>query len=168
MPVSIWESIASTAWWAFMLYLAVVAACWQARKPSTLSLNKLIFFPLYSFTLAAICAAISMHPTPWQITATSAALFLGTAAGWAQSHWLGTTIHPETRSIAVKGSYLPMLFLIAATLAKFHFGFSLQLDPKFLASGIYNLPLFTLFGFFTGLSIGRYCFARQALKRANA
>lgn len=168
MPVSIWESIASTSWWAFVLYLVVVAACWQARKPSKISLNKLIFLPLYSFTLAAICAAISMHPTPWQITATGAALFLGASAGWAQSHWLGTTIDLATRSVAVKGSYLPILCLIAATLAKLAFGFSLQFDPKFIASGVYNLPLFTLFGFFTGLSIGRYGFARQALKRASA
>lgn len=168
MPVSIWESIASTSWWAFVLYLAVVAACWQARKPSNISLNKLIFFPLYSFTLAAICAAISMHPTPWQITATSAALFLGTATGWVQSLWLGSTIDVATKSVAIKGSYLPILFLIAATFAKLAFGFSLQLDPKLLASGNYNLPLFTLFGFFTGLSIGRYYFARQALKRASA
>lgn len=168
MPVSIWESVASTSWWAFVLYIAVVAACWQARKPSKISLNKLIFLPLYTFTLAAICAAISMHPTPWQITATSAALCLGTSVGFAQSRWLGTTIDLETRSVAVKGSYLPILCLIAATLAKLGFGFSLPLDPQFLASGLYNLPLFTLFGFFTGLSIGRYCFARLALKRANA
>ncbi|HEU5281322.1 MAG TPA: hypothetical protein VFU82_05040 [Gammaproteobacteria bacterium] len=168
MPVSIWESVASTSWWVFVLYTMVIAACWQARYPSKISLNMLIFLPLYSFTLAAICAAISMNPTPWQVAATSAALGLGTALGWAQSRWLGTAIDLETRSIALKGSNLPILCLAAATLAKLTFGFSLQLDPKLLASGIYNLPLFTLFGFFTGLSIGRYCFARQALKHANA
>lgn len=168
MPTSIWESIAGTSWWAFVLYVAVVAACWQARHPSNISLTKLIFLPIYSFTLAAICAVISMHPTPLQVSATSAALFLGSAAGWAQSYWLGCQVDPSTKTIALKGSYAPILLLIAATLAKLGFGFSLSLNPQIIASGIYNLPLFSLFGFFTGLSIGRYCFARQALHRANA
>lgn len=168
MPTSIWESIASTSWWAFVLYIAVVAACWQARHPSNISLTKLIFLPIYTFTLAAICAAISMHPTPLQVSAASAALFLGSAAGWAQSYWLGCQVDITTKTIALKGSYAPFLILILATLAKLTFGFSLALNPEFMMTGVYNMPLFTIFGFFTGLSIGRYCFARQAIKRASA
>lgn len=168
MPVSIWESIASTPWWAYALYGVIVYFCLKARHPSRVSLNQLLILPLYLLTLTAICAAFSMHPNVWQISAGAAASAMGAALGFAQFARSAPAADPLTRTLTVPGSNTALLILIIATLAKFAFHFSFSLDLQRLNSGFYNTPLFTLYGFVTGLNIGRYLFARQAIKHATA
>lgn len=168
MPVSVWESIASTPWWVYALYGVIIYFCLKARHPSRVNLKQLLILPLYLLTLTAFCAAVSMHPTLKQISAGALASTIGAAFGWMQFARTAPGVDPINRRLTVPGSNIPLLLLIAATIAKFAFHVSFNLNLELLNTGIYNTPLFALYGFITGLNIGRYAFAHQAIKRAAA
>lgn len=168
MPVSVWESIASTPWWVYAFYGVILYFCLKARHPSRVNLKQLLVLPLYLLTLTAICAAFSMHPTLMQISAGAAASTVGAALGWVQFARTAPGVDPINRTLTVPGSNIPLLGLFAFTLAKFSFHLSFNLDLATLNTGIYNMPLFALYGFITGLNIGRYAFAHQTMKRAAA
>lgn len=168
MPVSIWESIANTPWWVYVLYALVFFLCLKARHPTHTSLKQLIFFPLYFLSLAVLCAAYSMHPTLTQVGAGALACSLSAILGWIQFARLPLIFNAKQGTITLPGSRAPLLFLMAATLAKFGLGLSLPSNYQLLNSGAYNTPLFTLYGTVLGLSLGRFAYARQAFKHANA
>ncbi len=164
MHESIWQTIAYTPWWMIVLFGYLAHASYLATKPSALPIRKLIFLPVFFFVASLLGMFILVKPNTANLACWAVMLLLGTGLGWLQFRVSNIKASKEDRTLHIPGTWSALILLIAAISAKYYFGFQLNLSPELFQTTPYANALMGLYGFVTGLFIGRSYYAVHAAK----
>lgn len=167
MPVLTWETIANTPWWVFVLYAFSFKLSLNARKPSTLPVNHLLIAPIYCVFLGLITSYYLLHPSLLQLSNSLLGLALGLTFGWFQLSFHQPTLHPALQRITLKGSSLPLILFFASNFMILCYPTTLNKLYTALMNGQYNAYILFFYGLGAGSAIGRFTYAKGALKNAT-
>ena len=166
MHDSIWQSIASTPWWAYVLFGYFAFLCYRATKPQVVMVRKVLVMP----TLITLASMAGMYflvkPTAVKLGYWAVMFVLGSGLGWLHfSIKKIKAIEGGTRLVIPGSLGLTAVFIIAIT-AKYYFGYPLSLDADFIQAPQQSLSLVILYGLSLGLFFGRMLYILHIAKSA--
>jgi hypothetical protein len=168
MSPTIWNTIASTAWWVFLLYGALfiylIKVGLAASQAQVISFKQLFTMPIISLIFSIICLLISIPITLSFFAYWISALGLGLLLGWLQFRLLRVKAVSGQRQFYLPGSWRLLLLFIVLIALKFYYAISFDLQWLLLLKTQYVRELFMLSGLATGMLIGRISYALRCLK----
>lgn len=163
MTNSIWEIIANTPWWVFLLFGYLLWVGFLATKPHQVHIKTLFLFPAFLFIFSLI-SLISFHFSVTTILIWLGAMLLGASLGWLHYQSLRVRAVQNAQKIYVPGTWVLLFIIIAGFSAKFYFGYEIAINPEFSFQPTYYIAMILLYGLLTGLFFGRFLYARHCLK----
>lgn len=154
MNTSIWETIALTPWWFFLVIYSALYLSYQMTKPQTIRLKAWLVYNSIStvFILVSLYAFLHLNLSIVGLGACFACV--GLLLGWLHFH--GVTINAEKTRFHLPGSWAVMLFCVAMVIGKYYyFGYQVFFDPKILLEAKYAPYILAFSGLFAGLNVGR-------------
>lgn len=161
---SIWETIANTPWWVFVIFFYLTWIGLLATKPSTIRINQLLIFSIIFFCGSMVCLlTLQFHLIT--LLFWLAALGIGIASGWLQFSFTKLTFLKNENKLQVPGSWnlLIILFLFLAT--KYYYRYELALIPNMLSNPFSQQILIIIYGAITGVFVGRWLWVKQRFFR---
>jgi hypothetical protein len=139
--------------WAILAFLAVRGLA--ASTDSETTLGRLFIIP-------AVMLALSMHGTIVTLGASGAVMgmwfagaALGTMASWKLAGRGGITAHPERGTVALRGSWLPLMMMLSIFCTKYAVAVALAISPALGQQLIFIATVCALYGVFNGIFFGR-------------
>jgi hypothetical protein len=124
MVETITQALKGTPWWAFVLFAYLIAVGVRARKPSVVTLKRLIILPII-FTAMSLNALISLHGLHLSILIAWLVCFLGGGGfGWAMVQRLYVKVDHEQRAIHLPGSWSTLILILVVFATKYFFGYA--------------------------------------------
>lgn len=148
--------IINTPFWVWILLVYLVIRGIKARKPASTTLVKISALPIL-FTFISLYDLILIYPlNPINSGLWIAGISLGSCVGWSIVASKQITIDKKNSTIHRPADYtlLPLVLLtfsIKYCLGAIHF-----ISPKLLTTSFYSLIFLVLYGFFTGIFIGKF------------
>lgn len=167
MPGLTWENIASTPWWVFVLFIFTFKLSLNARKPSTLPIRNLLIAPIYSVFLGLLTSFYLLHPSLLQLSNSVLGFAVGFTFGWFQLSFHRPGLHPADQRITLKGSSLPLLLFLFGTFMTICHPGMLNTIYQSTLNGQYNAYILFFYGLGAGSALGRFSYAKGALKNAT-
>ncbi len=167
MPVLTWETLANTPWWIFVLFIFAFKLSLNARKPSTLPIKNLLITPIYCVFLGLITSFYLLHPSLLQLSNSLLGLALGFCFGWFQLSFHRPKLHPADQRITLNGSSLPLLLFLSSAFMTLCHPATLNAIYDATLSGQYNAYILFFYGLGAGSALGRFFYAKGALKNAT-
>ena len=164
MNDSIWQSIAATSFWVYVLVFYFLYMGYRGKKPQVVPLRALVLLAigLICFTLAGISMFVKFNATNASYWALM--YMLGMGLGWLQFSTLPVKAIVGEKNIYIPGSWLTLCIIIAMIASIFLTDFQISFDPATLRSGAYSRFLMIAYGLVTGLYFGRTIYALRAVK----
>ena len=85
---TIWDIISDTPWWVFVLFVYLMQIGYQATKPRTIHIGRLLILPVLFITCSSVTILTTMHFSFFNLAIWTGTLLLGSALGWLQFHRL--------------------------------------------------------------------------------
>lgn len=165
MHASIWQTIAETSFWIYVLIGLLIYSGYQGSKQRTVPVKflwaNLIAVSAASFVSITLFVKLNAVYLAWW----AATLVLGSGLGWLYYKTLQVQPLPEEGKFIIPGSWITLFIILGAIAAKYYFGYQITLDPGILKSGVYSQSVMILYGMLTGLNIGHLVYIRRALKQ---
>ena len=164
MTRSVWEMIASTPWWMFLLFGYLIYIGFLATKPSIVSTKKLFVMPTIAtlFATAALIYIIQWHKADILILGFS--IVCGFMFGWLQLYLTNIKAIKNEPALYLPGSWTLMIFIIFLLIAKFYFGEKLNLYYQIFLNSQFSALLILFYGLSIGLFIGRFLIIMRRIK----
>jgi hypothetical protein len=163
MTHSIWESIANTPWWAYLILVYVFHIGWSATKPHITYINRLITLPALTLTFSIVLFLTLKKSSMINISYWIAAAMVGLLLGWLHFRWLNIKSIKEEAKLFVPGSWSIMIIIILAFITQFYISYQAHLYPK---STMLNVSrLFIMYGLIVGLFLGRLIYSLRCIKK---
>lgn len=164
MTTSIWETVANTPWWVFVLFTYLVIVGYLASRPRIVPIKKLVILPtlfiaLSCFNIYKVFTLTNEHIVIWL-----GMLVIGFGLGWLQFKKLNIKAIKEQAAIMIPGTWTLLLIIVLIFSLRYYYGYQLALNPN-----IFNDPktaniLLSAYGLTAGLFSGRLAFAWRCLK----
>jgi hypothetical protein len=164
MSNSIWQIIASTPWWVFVIFFYLLRMGYLATKPRVITLSAMLMFPLLlamgSFTTIFYYLSFTLdHILIWV-----AGFLLGIGLGYIHYRFLNIKAISNTQSLYITGSWSLLLIILLIFGIKYYFGYEIAINPNLFAQKEYAFSLLALYGMLTGFFAGRLSYAANCLK----
>lgn len=156
------------AWvWALLAFLVYRGI--QAAGGREVALKKTLILPLVMFALSlhGTFAAFGVTALTLPLWLLALALAAGAGIAWLRFDAGGVTAYPYSGTVYLRGSWQPMLLMMAIFLTKYAVGALLALQPQVAQQGAFAAAVCALYGAFSGIFIGRML-RILALYRATA
>ncbi len=166
MPHWIWESIANTPWWVYVMMAYLIHIGIKATHPHQISLRQCLYFPLM-FIFLSIClmSALVDHWTLALLERLCLSLIAGVLFGMLQFKFLGIKAIPQTQQLQQPGSYGVLIMTFIMIALKCYLGDQFLLDLSLLQYLQQPKWLLIVHGFMSGLFIGRILSVLRCLRR---
>jgi hypothetical protein len=157
-PQAIASIARNTPVWVWGLLAALVALGLTQARDRSASLARIALTPIAMTalslwgTVSAFGASPQFGPVLLAWSA-SAAASLAAVAPFAPP--AGTRYDPASRIFQLPGSWIPLLLILGVFLTKYVVGVELAMQPALARDGAYTLAVATIYGFFSGLFVGR-------------
>lgn len=166
MNHTIWQSIAETSFWVYMIYAAIVYFGYHHSKQRVIP-TVILWTNMIAVTTATVIGMLLFVKFNLSSTAYWAGMFLlGATCGWLHYHRLQVQHLPDTGKLLIPGSWVTMTAISGVMTARYYYGADLSLDPAILKTGEYSSLLMAIYGMMTGLYIGRIMYVRRMIKQA--
>lgn len=164
MTNSVWEIAANTPWWVYLLFIYLVRMGFLARKPRTVPVRMLFILPsiLIVFSIFSLYHIVQLNAANLLIWL--GAIFLGIGIGWLQYYSLRIKAVRNEEKLYVPGTWGLLIIVLVIFAIKFYFGYELTIDPSLFLQAKYSFWLLSVYGFFTGLFLGRLIYALRCIK----
>ena len=103
--------------------------------------------------------------TLFNISGCIAAIILGSILGWLHFSVIKIKVVRYHRQIRLPGSWGLLIIIVALFFSMIYFNIDIISFSQQITTPRFAFPLLLLYGFLTGLFIGRFCYARRSLKR---
>lgn len=168
MPDTIWQSIASTPWWAFIFAAFVIRNCYLATKPRYLTLKQLYLLPTMFVCLSSMCMGAMMSNITMPVIAVWANfILLGTGIGYLQFNYRRIEALPHLNALRMPGTMVPGLMLIIGLLLKYYFGFKVNINLLALVQPKYLTFMLAGYGLVSGIFLGHLGYALRMLRASH-
>jgi hypothetical protein len=161
MNNSIWEIIANTPWWVFVLLVYLIRVGLGATRSRIVPVRRLLILPTIFIALSFVSMYNNMQLTFDHVLIWSAAFMIGSCLGWLQFKALKIKAVKNRASLYVPGTWSLLVIIIILFCVKYYYGYQNAIDPTKLQS---NIWLFFAYGLFTGLFAGRVGYAVRCIK----
>jgi hypothetical protein len=142
------QSIASAPWWGLPLFLYLMHMAYRANRPREVYVRALLLAPMLFILMSFIGMTYFIKVTPMNIKVWADMLLLGLGLGWL--HFSAIKV------MAISGQKKFAL--------KWHFGLTGWINPRMFDSPKVALYLMGVYGFFSGLFLGRAAYALRSMK----
>lgn len=163
MTISIWEKIAETPWWIYVLYISLIYIGFLGTKARIIPIKQLFILP-GMFLILSFCSMYLMHLTLFALMCWIATIVLGMGLGWLQFRIFKIKAVKDEAKLYVPGTWSLLVIILIIFATKYYYGYELETNPQQLLSPKFAAILALIYGFFTGLSIGRASYAMRCLK----
>lgn len=165
MNASIWQTIAETSFWVYILYAMIIYIGYQHSKqraiPTLVLWTSMIAFTCASIIGMSFFVKFSIVNIAWW----GGLFLLGASFGWLHYYRLQVQHLADEEKLLIPGSWITMTAISGVMAAKYYFGPEISMDPDILKTGAYSPLLMALYGFITGLYIGRILYARRIIRQ---
>lgn len=165
MSDTIWQTLAETPWWIYLIIIFLARLSLAAFKPHVIHIKNLIVSPVIFLGLSLFMMFMNIHFSFFCFTLWSVFILLGIPLGYLQFYVRRIKAANKTQLYVpgTKSLLITILFLIIFIfyfLARTDYFFSLQL---FLQAK-YTPWLFSFYGLSIGFLIGRLVYSLRCLK----
>lgn len=164
MNESIWQMIAETPWWKYVFAAYLVSIAYQAAKPHIITLRSLQYGVVSLVALSLICITKFIHINADTLSHWLVMFLLGGGLGWLQFSRYRLQAIAGEKKLLIPGSRFLFFIIPAAVFLKYYFDVPLSFDVSTLPSANLTILLMSLFGFSTGLFLGRLSYAAHVVK----
>jgi hypothetical protein len=164
MNDSIWQMIASTPWWAFVLFAYLLYVGYLASKPSTLPLRNLMFASVVFVTISIVAMIALVKPNTADLACWATMLLLGTGTSWLHYRLLKIKAIKDQKQLQMPGTYNVIILVLATFTAKYYYGYNINFRPDMFQDPSYALAIMSFYGFFTGAMVGRIYYTMHTIK----
>jgi len=162
MTITIWDIIADTPWWVYVLIIFFIRIAYLATKPQLVSIKKMFALPLSMLVISTILLA-TQFPIHWlDVSIFVLALLLGSLLGWLHFRIKKVKAIMNQAILYVPGSWNIFILLIAIIVIRFNWNNSLSKETFMQPNGILVISL--LLGSSMGLMLGRLYYSLKCLK----
>lgn len=166
MDASIWQTIAETPWWLYVIAAYFIMICWVATRPSIVPVKSLLVLPCL-FLLFSLPALI-LYSEFNMVNSLLAFLIggVGVPFGWLEFKIHRIKAFKNEDKLYIPGTWNLFILIAIFCLLKFYFEFTLNdfLTLKIFTHHKLSTNLIFVYAFLLGFFIGRYGYARQCLK----
>lgn len=165
MTPTIWESIAETPWWFYVVVIYVIYFAYGATKPRILNIKTylatiVVYFALLIYVLSTV-AEMSLH----NFYLLSVTILSGTLLGWLQFHFRNIKPIKNKMQLYLPGSWLLFVLIPVLIFAKYYYlGGLLTLSVNTIKQEPYVSYIVGACGIIMGLCVGRMIFILRCLK----
>ena len=163
MTDSIWEAIANTPWWVFVLFIFLVRIGLLARKPHIISMKQLLILPIMFFALSLV-AIFNLKFQTINLLLWAGAILFGIVLGWLHFRLLKISAIKEKAMLYVPGSWNVLIIILTLFALKYYYNYEIALNSQMLNNPKIIMVLMLSYGLFTGLFIGRITYAFRCLR----
>ena len=164
MHSTIWQSIASTYWLAYVFVGFFINLSYIASKPQKLPVRNFFIIPPIFIILTIISMIYFLPVTPDNLAAWVNMLVLGSGLGWLHFRALNIKINRTEKKLMMPGSLVIFFILIGIAAAKYFYGSGFSLSTHALKSPHTILMVMSSYGLLSGIFIGRAAYTWRALK----
>ncbi|RDI45161.1 DUF6622 family protein [Aquicella lusitana] len=163
MNNSIWEIIAGTPWWVYVLFVLLVRFGILASKPRIIPFRQLLLLPAVFIPLS-FASLYQMHLSLSLFGLWAGALLLGAAGGWLQFRFINIKAIKNQSKLYVPGTWSILIIILIVFAVKYYYSYESAVNPGQIINPHINVWFALLYGLFTGLFIGRVAYALRCLK----
>lgn len=164
MTNSVWDIIAGTPWWVFVLLIYLIRIGYDATKPSIVELKKLFILPAVLIGLSAMGIYTLTQHQPINLLVTIAALLFGIPLGWVHYKLLKIKAVPDKKQLHIPGTWSVLVLILLIFAVKYYTGYQMDVNPEVLLKPQNAIKILALYGLFIGLFIGRLAYSCRCLK----
>jgi hypothetical protein len=162
MNNAFWQVLGNTPWWVYVVFVFLIYVGINARKPRILPVRQLVTLPSIFLVLSFIGLYEHEQLSSHNIFLWLIAMLPGIFLGWLQFHALRIKAIKNTNTLYVPGSWLILGIVMLIFIIKYYIGYREDTDTHFIEHAARWMLL--LYGFFTGLFIGRLAYAVRCIK----
>ena len=162
MTNSIWEIVADTPWWVYVLFAFLVRVGLQATKARVISARKLLTIPLIFISLSFFNMYSNTELTIDHVAIWMSALCAGGLLGWLQYKALKIQAVKNTTSLYMPGTWSLLVIILTMFTIRYYIGYQNAVSPQLFAEP--KTWIIFLYGIFTGLFAGRSFYALRCIK----
>ncbi len=160
------EIISHTPKWVFALLAALIFLGWRQSRDRTAKPAMIFLLPLAMIALSYSGVSSSFGTNlssagSWAISLI-VTLFVGTRFFPVK----GTVYQPDQGVFLLKGSWVPMLLILAIFFTKYFIGFTKAVNPDFIRTDIVIISFSLIYGLLSGAFAARALSIWQARKYA--
>jgi hypothetical protein len=128
MP-SILNILPNTPWWAFALFALLMWLGFQALRPRTLPMWRLLITPAIFIGWGVVSLALQSMSSPILIADWSIAAVVGAAIAWTTTRLNDVAIDRARQHVSLPGSALPLIRNLLIFSAKYGLGVAVAIAP---------------------------------------
>jgi fucose 4-O-acetylase-like acetyltransferase len=152
---SLWDTLLSTPWWVYVLFIYLVLIGIKSSKTRVVSLRKLFFVPAIFLVLSAHTLLTTFNITPITVGAWALALAIGVVLGFLQIARLNVAVDRAHKLVKVPGSWTTLVIILIIFFSKYYFGYALAVHPDYTNNTHFELTMLAISGLFSGALVGR-------------
>lgn len=166
MDFTIWQAIAETPWWIYVILAYFIWISWMATRPSVISIKSLFISPILFLLFALPALIYYAHFNLVNCLLSLLTFCLAIPLGWFEFKIHKIKAIKNENKLYIPGTWNLIVIISILCLVKFYFNVTLSdfLTLKIFTYPIISTNLVCLYGFFAGFFIGRYWFAKQCVK----
>lgn len=159
MSNTFWQTLASTPWWVYALFIYFMQISWIATKPRIIPIRSLLILPSIFITLSIISLAYLLQMDASTLFLWSSAMTIGIPLGWMQFYLQKIKAIKNEAKLYIPGTW--SLFFIFALLffVKYYYRYEFAIDPLTIATSPYAPYIVLFYGVCTGLFIGKLIYS---------
>jgi hypothetical protein len=158
------QSIASAPWWGLPLFLYLMHMAYRANRPREVYVRALLLAPMLFILMSFIGMTYFIKVTPMNIKVWADMLLLGLGLGWLHFSAIKVMAISGQKKLQMPGTWLIMILVPVVFALKWHFGLTGWINPRMFDSPKVALYLMGVYGFFSGLFLGRAAYALRSMK----
>jgi hypothetical protein len=166
MSYTLWESIAETPWWFYLILIALFRIAYLTTKPRFFFIKPLllsqalyIIFITLTFFLMTKLSLLNM-PIFFSL------LGLGSVLGWIQFRFKQIKVIKDKSQIYIPGTWLFFISLFILIPAKYYyFGSQITIDMNVFQQAQWIPFIYGFSGFVIGLTLGRTFYLLQVVNK---
>lgn len=150
------QFLINTPFWVWVLLVYLIIRGIKARKPASTTLMKIAMLPIL-FTLISLYDLFAIYS--FNATTTilwGVGILFGSYAGWYMIPGNKISIDKNNNTILRPADYTLLPLIILTFIIKYSLGVIDFLSPELLNTSFYKPTFLILYGFFTGIFIGKF------------
>jgi len=149
------QIISHTPTWVFVLFFVLVHLGIQQAQTRTVTLKRLVILPVAMLGLSVSGVWSTFNHSSDSLICWGTGLAISTLIAFMLTSVRNVRHIPETQSLEQPGSWLPLCLMMAIFFTKYAVGVSTAHHPEFLESSEFIAIASVLYGFWSGMFVGR-------------
>lgn len=161
------QIISNTPFFVWVILGFLVYRGFMSSLDREVKIKRIVVIPVVMLILSLQGILTSFGGSPESLLAWLTALGMGIVFAWNRFQANQVRISPEARMVFLRGSWTPMLLMMAIFFLKYAVNVALVIHPPIRQDIVFMLVNCVLFGIFSGIFLGNMARILHLYKQAN-